>query len=179
MAFVHCPALEEWNLWFGAWRHLATIAFICEDFPFWETHDKGITTSIICSANRFEHSPLTHFKTWLGVDRMELSHDFRLACTCIHQLGWTNRAYTAFGKESYYSRECDTGSITTFWVKQKGNIIVTLVEIMLTFCNKQNGIRIINLASLLHCCKCWTKVNFGQNLGSILSFESDKIPSKF
>ena len=69
----------------------------------------------------------------------------------------------------------DTGSITPFWVEQKANIIVTLVEIMLTFCNNQNVIRILNLVSLLHCCKCWTKVNFGQNLDSILSDSKDKI----
>jgi len=44
-----------------------------------------------------------------------------------------------------------TGSITPFWVEQKANIIVTLVEIMLTFFLLQNVIRILNLVSLLHC----------------------------
>jgi hypothetical protein len=68
-----------------------------------------------------------------------------------------------------------TGSITPFGVEQKANIIVTLVEIMLTFWLLQNVIRILNLDSLLHCCKCWTKVNFGQNLDNILSGSKDKI----
>jgi hypothetical protein len=35
-----------------------------------------------------------------------------------------------------------TGSITPFWVGQKVNIIVTLVEIMVTFCKLQNVIRV-------------------------------------
>jgi hypothetical protein len=34
-------------MWFGAWRHLATVAFICEDFPFWETQGEGITAPIV------------------------------------------------------------------------------------------------------------------------------------
>src|ERR1700683_4840949 len=67
-----------------------------------------------------------------------------------------------------------TGSITPFWVEQKANIIVTLVE-MIKFCLLQNVIRILHLVTLLHCCKCWTKVNFGQNLDSILSESKDKI----
>jgi hypothetical protein len=35
-----------------------------------------------------------------------------------------------------------TGSITPFGVGQKVNIIVTLVEIMVTFCELQNVIRV-------------------------------------
>src|ERR1700676_2804354 len=42
-----------------------------------------------------------------------------------------------------------TGSITPFWIGQKANIIVTLVEIMITFCILQNVIRILILVSLL------------------------------
>ena len=38
-----------------------------------------------------------------------------------------------------------TGSITLFWVKQKPNIIMTLVEII-TFCVSQNIIRMYNFA---------------------------------
>jgi hypothetical protein len=37
MAFMYRSALDEWKTWFGAWRHLMTMAFICEDFPWWET----------------------------------------------------------------------------------------------------------------------------------------------
>jgi len=42
-----------------------------------------------------------------------------------------------------------TGSITPFWIGQKANIIMTLVEIMITFCILRNVIRILILVSLL------------------------------
>ena len=99
MAFVYRPALEEWKLWFGAWRHPA---FICEDFPFWET--QGITAPVVALQaiqKWLEHSSLTRFEIWSGVDRVELSRDFQLTRARIHELEWTNNACRAFDKEGY------------------------------------------------------------------------------
>lgn len=105
MAFVYRPALEEWGLWFGAWRHLETVAFICEDFPFWETRNEGNAAPVVALQTIqkwFEHASasLTRFEIWSGVDRVELSRDFRLTRARIHQLGCAIGSYTAFGKES-------------------------------------------------------------------------------
>ena len=101
MAFVYRPALEEWGLWFGAWRHLETVAFICEDFAFWETHNEGVAApvgALQTIRKWFEHASITRFEIWSGVDRVELSRDFRLTRARIHQLGCAIGSYT-FGKE--------------------------------------------------------------------------------
>jgi len=111
MAFVYHPGLEEWDLWFGAWRHLATVAFICEDFPFWETHNEGISAPVVALQTIqkwLEHSSLTRFEIWSGIDRVELSRDFQLTGARIHQLGWANSVCTAFGKESH-SKDWEAG----------------------------------------------------------------------
>jgi hypothetical protein len=58
MAFVYCPSLEEF----------ATVAFICED---WETQDEGITAPVVALQTVqkwLEHSSLTRFEIWSGVD---------------------------------------------------------------------------------------------------------------
>jgi hypothetical protein len=67
---------------------------------------------------------------------------------------WDIQTLTATGLSSIFSRLVTiyarvTGSITPFWVGQKANIIVTLVEIMITFCIWLNVIRILILVSLL------------------------------
>jgi hypothetical protein len=100
----------------------------------------------------------------------------RSAATTLLNVGWIGQIPgMEMGPCCYSINVRFTGSITPFGVEQKANIIVTLVEIMLTFWLLQNVIRILNLDSLLHCCKCWTKVNFGQNLDNILSGSKDKI----
>jgi hypothetical protein len=60
-----------------------------EDFPFWETQDKGITAPVIALQTIqkwLEHFSLTRFEIWSGVDRVDLSPDFRLTRARIHQL---------------------------------------------------------------------------------------------
>jgi hypothetical protein len=79
MAFPYHPALEEWSLWFWVWRHLTTVAFICEDSAWWVTDNEKIAILFLAwqTIQKWsENSSLTRFEIWSEVDRVELSHDF-------------------------------------------------------------------------------------------------------
>jgi hypothetical protein len=103
MAFVYHAALEEWRAWFAAWRHLTTVAFICEDFPCWETTRNEGTTVVIGAQQTIqywlENSSLNRFEIWLGVNRVELSQDFRVSHAHVHRLESMERTCTIFGRD--------------------------------------------------------------------------------
>jgi len=105
MAFTYRPALDEWNAWFRAWRHLTTVAFICEDFPWWETEYTERTTALIAAQQTIhawlEGSSLDRFEVWSGVDAVELSRDFRLVRTRAHRLKWFDNTHAIFGRAKF------------------------------------------------------------------------------
>jgi hypothetical protein len=101
MAFMYRPALDEWKAWFKGWRHLMMVVFICEDFPWWETHYNERTAAEVTAQQVvqkwLEGSSLDRFEIWAGVNGVELSREFKMVHTCTHQLKCVD-THTIFGR---------------------------------------------------------------------------------
>ena len=89
-AFMRMPDVMQWKVWFGAWSHLQSFAFVCEDI--WGIRSSQTTASraaeevegIVCKW--LVDSSLKSFDIWSGVDSIHLSQHFQIASATFHNI---------------------------------------------------------------------------------------------
>ena len=93
LALARAPDVQRWKAWFGAWTHLQTIAFICEDI-WWRRSSQTTTSQAAEKAEGIVHewfgnSSLKNFEIWSGADSIQLSRQFQVAYARFHNIHHT------------------------------------------------------------------------------------------
>jgi hypothetical protein len=90
LLFGKQPSVGRWRAWFGAWAHVKTIAFICEDILWRRSSD--ISDSQASQATEgivqkwLTDSPLENFEIWSGADSIQLSRHFQITYARFHNI---------------------------------------------------------------------------------------------
>jgi len=80
----------EWKVWFGAWGHIRTLAFVCEDI-WWHRSSETSKSEASKGAEKIvrqwlANSSLETFEVWSGIDSIQLSSQLRIQYGRFHNI---------------------------------------------------------------------------------------------
>jgi hypothetical protein len=93
---------EQRKSWFSSWKHLQTLAFICEDIWWHRSSEMASQTVERAVTGWLVNSSLRHFELWSGADCIELSLQLQVTYARfhnIHRTGESTRHRYSFRRE--------------------------------------------------------------------------------
>jgi hypothetical protein len=91
LLFARQPDVNvQWSDWFAAWKHIQTVAFVCEDI-WWHRSSEMSKSEASQGAEKMvcqwlANSSLETFEVWSGIDSIQLSWQLRIQYGRFHNI---------------------------------------------------------------------------------------------
>jgi hypothetical protein len=94
LSFARRPGTNRWRDWFGAWRYIRTLAFVCEDIWWHRSPDMSKSEASQAAESIVREwlvdTSLERFELWSGADEIRLSPQLQIEYGRFHNLHSTD-----------------------------------------------------------------------------------------